>query len=459
MLRASRRWWLAAFLLGIASTAGAVVLAVSLFKTPMQPMVRATASPSPSAVPETPSPTAEPTAAPPPTLDLEWTETAAFGDERAMDVLDATEWAHGIVAVGARYLGQIPASGPLPPTATGVIWLSTDGKSWDDVTPPDVFDHVRLHEVYVGGDGSLIAVGETWRQAQFWPRNGDPKTRFWRSDDGRSWREIGDLLPARRYVAEVAQGRLGYALRGHVLKKGDDGRLYFWDTEVWFSRDGLDWDLARPPSVEEPYREYLVDISAGEDGFVAIGRSDAGMSGGALTIASAAGWQWVVAEAPPRAGVWRVAAHPSGWIVIASGPESYGGIYREALEEPQTTVWTSLAGIAWHQLSTIDVMSRQWDGTTCDEGVADLQSAGSWLVASLRLYCGDQQVEGFSSPRISLDGVDWLPLPNAELSFDPITLQREETGLLVQAAVASELGLVLVGQSNGQATFWLGAPR
>jgi hypothetical protein len=202
-----------------------------------------------------------------------------------------------------------------------------------------------------------------------------------------------------------------------------------------------------------------VDISAGEDGFVAIGRTDAGMSGESLTIASAAGWEWVPAEGPPHAGVWRVAAQPSRWIVIAAGPGSSGGVYLEVLEEPQTTVWTSLAGIAWHQLSTIDVMSRQWDNTACDESVADLQSVGGWLVASFRLYCGDERVEGFSSPRISLDGVDWLPLPIHELSFDPTTLEREETGLVVRAAVASELGLVLAGQSNGQATFWLGVPR
>jgi hypothetical protein len=461
MLRSSRRWWLVAVPLGFAVVAGAVVLAISLLPTPTPPIVRTTASPSTGAEPESPSPTAEPTAAPPATLDLEWTETAAFGDESAMDVIDATTWADGIAAVGARYLGQIPATGLLPPTVSGVIWLSRDGQSWEDVTPPDVFDRIRLHEVYEAGDGSLIVVGETWRQGQAWPREHEPTEQFWRSADGRSWREIRSLLPAQRYVGAIERGPLGYVLRGLTLKRGEDGLLYFWQAEIWFSHDGFDWELARPPSVEEPYREFILDIDAGEDGFVAVGRVDAGFSGQSLTIASASGREWFPAEAPPRAGVWRVATQPAGWMIIAAGPESWGGGYREVLEEPQTSVWTSFSGIAWHQLGTFDLASINWDGAPCNEAVTDLQSAGGWLVVSVRLLCvaGTDTVEGFGSPRISLDGIDWQPLPIADLAFDLTTHEREETGLVIHAAIPSELGLVLAGQSNGQAAFWLGARR
>jgi hypothetical protein len=456
----SRRWWPVAISLGFAVTAGVVLLAASILsREPTPPIVRSTASPTPSDLPESSSPTAEPTAVPPATLELEWTLTGAFGDEAtgAIDALAATRWAGGMVAVGARYLGQFPRSGLQPPTRGGLIWLSADGRAWEDVTPPEEFSRVRLHEVFEIADGSLIVVGENW--PRHWYGEDGPVERFWRSVDGRDWREVPSPLPAWRYVAEVERGPLGYVLIAHVQKVVEaEHRLYGSGTEIWFSEDGTEWELAWTPSGDMNAPEYLRDIDAGEDGFVAVGWR--GWRYEAFTITSLNGRNWVAPAAPAHAGVFQVTARPPGWIIIAAGHESSPALYLESLEVPGATIWSSRAGIAWQQIHTLDLPSTEQDGATCGRGVQSLHGELSWLVASVRLSCisGNDGVEGFASPLLSLDALEWLPLPIPELSFDTTTLAPSETGLEVNGAIAIGAGLVLLGNSNGQAVFWLGTP-
>jgi hypothetical protein len=54
--------------------------------------------------------------------------------------------------------------------------------------------------------------------------------------------------------------------------------------------------------------------------------------------------------------------------------------------------------------------------------------------------------------------VRWEPLPFPEFSFDAETLKRHE-GSVVHDAIALPQGLLLAGQSDGRATFWLGEPE
>lgn len=454
-----RRWWLVAAALGLSMVASALVIALPRLEVPSP-----TSLPSSAATPSAPSPTSPPSPAPTPmpaTLELEWAQTGAFGDERsgANDALDATRWAEGLVAVGARYLGQVPQSGILPPTRSGLIWLSADGRAWNDVTPPVEFRRIRLHQVFAAADGSLIVVGRSW--GRHWFREEGPVEQFFRSVDGREWHEVHSPLPAWRYIGEIEQGPLGYVLTAHVMQVvEEEHRLSSTGTEVWFSEDGIDWQLAWSPSGDRNDPEYLRDIDAGKDGFVAVGRRGSWHSE-AFTITSLDGRNWVTPAAPAHAGVWQVAAHSPGWIIIASGFESSPAVYLEAIEQPGTTIWSSLSGIAWQQIGTMDLPPTEVDGADCYDSTPFVHSTADWLVASVRLQCasGNTAIEGSKSPLLSLDGLEWQPLPIPGLSIDQTTFAPEETGLQVNIAIATETGLVLMGNSNGQAVFWLGVPR
>jgi hypothetical protein len=65
-------------------------------------------------------------------------------------------------------------------------------------------------------------------------------------------------------------------------------------------------------------------------------------------------------------------------------------------------------------------------------------------------------VQANGTPMISTDGIRWQPLPFAEFSYDTEARETVHTGSIVRLAIATDAGLVLGGESNGNVTFWLG---
>jgi hypothetical protein len=206
-----------------------------------------------------------------------------------------------------------------------LVWTSTDGLAWD-IAEPESFDDVRLLDVYVAADGSLVTVAAAGRFTV-------PMTRheFLRSTDGRNWQRIDTGIPEAVHVREVRRGPRGYLLFARIQEHD----------EFWFSGDGLTWELTRDSSRVGIPGEILWDVAAGDSGFVAVGETSVGDSEDPLALVSANGRDWVESPFPPWL-VWTVAPVGTGWEAAElTGPivEGTGG---------EAAVWRSghWAGLA-----------------------------------------------------------------------------------------------------------------
>jgi hypothetical protein len=350
--------------------------------------------------------------------------------------------ASGFVAVGTHYIQPLDASGPLPPHE-GRIWLSADGRSWTEVTPPDTFADVVLEHVFTTADGALIAIGRISNPDYTADEFVEPLAA-WESADGSSWQRVEIGLPADLMVQELARGAGGYmaALRNY----GGGG------PQLWLSTNGRRWEQTYTAAADE----NLTDIKAGDEGFVAVGQRRPGDGADVSTfiIASADGREWIESSSPPPDALFVAPIGPD-WIAIGPGPYSAYG------SDIETPVWSSANGLEWSAIGSYELRHIQLDvDLECREFAANLIGAGPWLVVGTAFSypCSEGGVVGYGSQRISVDGATWEPLPFPGFSYTNPPRVRED-GSIVLAAAGTERGLVLVGQSNGRATFWYGEPR
>lgn len=91
--------------------------------------------------------------------------------------------------------------------------------------------------------------------------------------------------------------------------------------------------------------------------------------------------------------------------------------------------------------------------TTCGEFVTALHGSTPWLVATSRLSfpCSEGGFVVHGTQRASTDGTTWTDLP-----FAAGTPGQTGSGSAVFATVMVNGRLVLAGQSNSAATFWIG---
>jgi len=145
------------FAIGIvaAVVAGALVVGIAL-NVAAPPVGQASASASPTEGPaasqapsETPSPASSvaPTSEPTRPVSAGWQEAAMFGGPGVIEQAHSvTRTADGFIAVGTHYdVETMPHAGPVP--QEGRVWHSTDGRSWNDVTPSDTFADADLTHV------------------------------------------------------------------------------------------------------------------------------------------------------------------------------------------------------------------------------------------------------------------------------------------------------------------------
>ena len=118
------------------------------------------------------------------------------------------------------------AVGGVPGADAAGIWRSTDGSTWER-TGGD-FEHAFMWAIAEGGPG-LVAVG--------WRRNPDPDLAVWTSADGVSWTLSPDPEGVEGYEATDVIDLDGTLAMVGSSFTGEGGR-------VWFSDDGLAWDLA-----------------------------------------------------------------------------------------------------------------------------------------------------------------------------------------------------------------------
>lgn len=360
-----------------------------------------------------------------PTVDLQWSETASFGAPEAQtSVLDVVRTDAGLVAVGVAYEGPFPIVGPTPPHE-GRVWASPDGTTWSDVTPESTFANAEPRHLLITADGTLITSG--------WVEIGDLGERryaAWESVGADQWDEVETGFPDGAWPNSMAQGA-----KGHVaLVVEPEGPTF----AVWWSADGRAWERVHDLGSEGGY-----SVGAGNEGFVIAGWRTSSQE--PHTIASADGRSWFEAGTPPGVATG-VVPRAGDWLAVSREVE-FG------IGEPSTArVWTSANGLAWEQSGSFALESRQAGGAPCTEWPTALHAVGPWLIAtSIVSYpCSEGGVETQGTQRISLDGVEWFGLPFAPAS--------EEIGLGTRIGGAVEVDgrLVLVGERDRVATFWIG---
>jgi len=394
-----------------------------------------------SAVPRQPPPTSTPAS-----TDLEWNEAGSFGEGETFEFASAVvRGAGGFVAVGTHYDQPLDPSGPLPPHE-GRVWVSPDGRSWTDVTPLDTFAHAVMEHVFTTMDGSIIAIGKITNPDSLGGEILEPLAA-WLSADGRSWHRTEIGLPDELVVQEVEHGARGYlaVLRPQFPASNRSPQL-------WFSADGWTWE-----------REYVVvgderanvDVAAGDEGFVAVGNRTRDDVAEGFAVASSDGRTWIESPSESTDGFF-VAPMGPDWIAMGQGSHLED---RSAVDE--TAIWFSANGLDWSPLDEFLLKGIELDDVSvCFEFVANLISADGWLLAgtSLSYPCSEGGVVGYGAQRISVDGTAWKPLPFARFSYTNPPRIREDGSIVLDGAGADG-GLVLVGQSNGRATFWFGESR
>jgi hypothetical protein len=397
--------------------------------SPTQGLASPTTSPAepqmtPTEHPETASPSPSVASSPPPaTADLAWTRTAAFPVEGGLSMVnDVAPVGEAYVAVGVEYAERLPVFGPTPQHEARV-WSSPDGKSWEPVDLEAGFDNVTIRSLVQRGDGSLLAIGLRGIVEESTIYDFEPAA--WTTTDGVGWTEIEPPLVGS--VSTLEQGARGILV---VVRPSISSDVH----EFWLSADSGGWEQVH--SLEADY----VDIGAGDEGFVAVGW-DGGEEGTPFAIASADGRAWVKGETPSFGRFLEVASHGGDWIVV----DDPGGT---------APTWFSANGLAWASHGEIPFRTIELDDDyECREYRRQLTSAGPWLVTTTELTypCSESGYMVHGTQYLSVNGATWVPMPFAEG-----TPGENRSGSSVGAALATDRGLILVGEENGAAAFWFG---
>lgn len=350
--------------------------------------------PAPESAATTPSP-APTEAAQAPT---EWSVTATFTEPGNTHVVnDLEQWADGAIAVGVRYESDgFGVFGP-PPEHVGKVWLSVDGRSWEDASPDRTFDDIELNHVYRAADGALILIGSIPVPSSPF---GDLDHVAFRSTDARSWERIElDGFPVSVDIIEVEAGSAGWLAATRESAVENPG-----GSDLWLSTDGRTWERVREAAATE---EFVVDIGAGDDGFVAVLSYHDPDSGAPSVIASSDGRTWVAGTLPaPEAG--EVAPIGGDWLMATQpfdeSPE--GGMTAE--------IWASVNGLDWEVRGEVTMHTFQYGPeSVCREFANDLDVVGSLVVlgTALTYGCSEGGFVTAGGAWQSAEGAAWEPLP------------------------------------------------
>ena len=392
-----------------------------------------TAEPSASVTPEsTPSPAASETPATPsqspepPPAELAWAASGSFPSDGSgpsmVEHIVAVDG--GYVAAGVAYDAQLPGVGPTPAHSLR-IWLSVDGRTWEPVATQ--LENVQFTSLVVRADGSLLATGRRGTVNEFGVVESE-ELAAWTSADGRAWADIDIGMPT--VPTTIVAGPQGFI----ALARPDATE----DFELWHSPEATAWTAVRNGVAGR------IDVAAGDEGFVAMGTTSA-TSSETFAIASGDGREWFEASSPPTASWAHVTALDADWIAMVA----FG---TDGVTETGQTSW-SANGLEWSSHGQAPMERITTDGTTCDEYPRHLRSAGGWVVAATALShpCGEGSFVVHGTQLISSDGAIWTPLP-----FEVGTPGVSRSGASVNAAVAADGTLILAGENDGVATFWIG---
>jgi hypothetical protein len=278
----------------------------------------------------------------------------------AVQIAAVTDGGPGLVAVGGGCEDETQGCMPY-----ATAWTSTDGTSWsrtvhDPVAFGDlVTETTSMTDVLAGDGGALVAVG--WLQDWLVDDAGVEQSVttlpvVWLSSDGVSWERawMGEGfeqtvdaflngLPTTPMQA-VARGPDGsFVAVGAMLDKNDKSTA-----AVWTSTDGSAWDRVDPTSPAFGPGTDMVDVTWGENGFMAVGtvgHSEAGI----WQSPDGTTWTRVDTATQPFDSITyltSVAALDTGYVTV--GPH--------IVEAGSLTLWTSPNGENWTRVHVMEML-------------------------------------------------------------------------------------------------------
>jgi hypothetical protein len=357
---------------------------------------------------------------------------ASFGTDGAIEsVHDVVQAPFGYLAAGV-HIGtrEMNVFGPLP--QEGRIWLSADGLSWEDVTPPGgTFADSSVYQLLSLPDGAVLAFA---RVSVLVEAETDYVFAAWETRDGRTW--TGSEVSAG--VAPVLRGVAGAA--GYLTTVGVD-----FESQLWHSADGRSYSPVAGPTDGR----IITAMGAGPQGFVVLG-SIYESADPPKAYASANGIDWYEATT----GDWDVGAiAPLGPDWIAIGRYAIEGEWRDT----EVPTWRSSNGIDWAEVRALPLRALELsEGVTCQEFPSEPSSSGRLVVVSTTLSypCGEGNVQRFGASNVTADGTTWAALP---FTVEAGPAAEGTRGGTVTAGLDIGSGTLLVGEKDYRATFWFRA--
>ena len=287
---------------------------------------------------------------------LVWVSTDGLTWERVSDPDD--------LAYGGKIMGMVAAAGP-GFVAGGLscdteercdyggyvaaLWTSVDGRDWSRVPiDPELFGGAGEIRDLLARPSGILAIARDYA--------GDGRWAVLSSPDGLTWERAwtGDGAGMASALAESSVGLV--AIGNEPLDTG------FAIGAVWTSADGTEWQrVPHDPEVFGDGREAtwnMIDVAAGAAGFVAVGTDGTD----AIVWISPDGVAWERVPHDPEAfsGTSMSRVIPWGSGYLAAGPEQaigedLGGPVAGMPSAPsRPTIWVSPDGRTWHRIGIGD---------------------------------------------------------------------------------------------------------
>lgn len=333
----------------------------------------------------TPSPPATPTATSQPTPGPTASATAAGRWTRVWNQpAFANSSMYAVAASAKRYVAIGRADTGEGWRERGVIWTSTDGRTWRRAAVPSATT-TELQGVIHDRLG-FIVWGFKYNELEDIPG----RAAIWTSPDGIAWQRVPDI-PSFREAGISGIARFGHRLvavgsgeeeverdvRWFIAWTSDDGKA--WTpvagtnqirqspgvlaatdkalvtttqdmVDVIRSTDGFHWQVVRRPASSGE----INDIVASGGRFVAVGDGPRGSSR-AWTSTDGRTWRRSVLRPSTGGGLWVVAARGSGYIALGNPPVEDNRSGRL----PPILAYRSNDGRTWTKMSTSPNVNRE----------------------------------------------------------------------------------------------------
>ena len=259
--------------------------------------------------------------------------TATFGADPGSIVATDVAWEGGLVAIGHARESGAEAGIPSPR-----IWRSEDGVSWTEDEPDLGIAGVALIGIEVRDDGRFMLIGQTGS-----PMEAGQGTAAWVSPDGIDWEPID--MPMEGPALAFDRGALGYV----VVAGG----------ELWFSVDGTSWSMTA---------DGVIDAAAGDEGFVAVRRTEEEGSPG--TLASSDGVTWFESD-DFALNVLDVVSMDGDWLATGVTADPF-----------DIFVWHSENGLDWTPILDVNDLTPE-DGPKTGRGLEYDSISGATLAGGV----------------------------------------------------------------------------